>query len=295
MKKTKLNPITAFDVFIYASILLFTFVCVLPFLLIIFVSFTEESAIIKNGYSFFPEAFSLKAYEMVFKNGKAIFRSYGISILITVIGTLAAVCITGMAAFTLSNKSVKCRKGLSFFFFFTMIFNAGIVPWYMVCRSLNLIDNLAALIVPGLLFNAFNLFLVRNFMNGIPDSLMESAKLDGANEIIIAFKIYFPLSIPVLAAVTLFYALGYWNDWWNAIMLVDNNKLFPLQYFLFKLQSEIKMLKDLQMQSASAGASLPTESVKMATVVITIGPIIFLYPFLQKYFVKGLVIGGVKG
>ena len=156
-------------------------------------------------------------------------------------------------------------------------------------------DNLASLIVPGLMFNAFNLFLVRNFMNGIPDSLLESAKLDGANEIVIAFRIYFPLSIPVLAAVTLFYALGYWNDWWNAIMLIDNNKLYPLQYFLFKLQSEIKMLRDLQMQSASAGVTLPSESVKMATVIVTIGPIIFLYPFLQKYFVKGLVIGGVKG
>ena len=294
-RRQKLQRFTPLDFVIYVSILIFSLFCVLPFFLILIVSFTDEASIVKNGYSFFPETFSLKAYTMVFKNGGAIFQSYGISILITVVGTVLAVCITSMAAFTLANKSVQCRKGLSFFFFFTMIFTAGIVPWYMVCRTLGLVDNLASLIVPGLMFNAFNLFLVRNFMNGIPDSLLESAKLDGANEIVIAFRIYFPLSIPVLAAVTLFYALGYWNDWWNAIMLIDNNKLYPLQYFLFKLQSEIKMLRDLQMQSASAGVTLPSESVKMATVIVTIGPIIFLYPFLQKYFVKGLVIGGVKG
>jgi putative aldouronate transport system permease protein len=203
--------------------------------------------------------------------------------------------VTGMAAYSLANKRVVFRDRIALFFFFTMIFSGGIVPWYIMCTKLGLRNNIFALIVPGLLFNPFNLFLVRNFMRGIPDSLMESAKIDGAGDATIAFKIYFPLSLPVLAAVALFYALGYWNDWWNAIMLVDNKNLYPLQYMLFKLQSEAQMLKDLQFRGSSSNIKLPTESLKMSTVVVTIGPIVFLYPFLQRYFVKGLIIGSVKG
>ncbi|MDR1539950.1 MAG: carbohydrate ABC transporter permease [Clostridiales bacterium] len=279
-----------------SGLLIFSLFCVLPMVLIFCVSLTSESSIIKNGYSFLPEVWSVEAYKLVFRNGLSILRSYGVSILITAAGTAAAVLVTALGAFTLSNKSVKYRNHLAFFFFFTMLFNAGIVPWYMVCRFLGLQNNILALIVPSLMFSPFNLFLVRNFMAGLPDSLAESAKLDGANEAVIAFRISFPLSMPVLAAVALFYALAYWNDWWNAIMLVDNKNFYPLQYMLFRMQSEIQMIRDLQMHSASSSsANLPAESVKMATVILTVGPIIFLYPFLQKYFVKGLVVGGVKG
>jgi putative aldouronate transport system permease protein len=157
-----------------------------------------------------------------------------------------------------------------------------------------LTNNIWALLIPNLLFSAFNLFLVRNFMSGLPSALMESAKIDGANDITIAFRIVFPLCKPVLATVALFYGLAYWNDWWNAIMLVDNAKLYPVQYLLFKLQSDIRMLNEIQ--GANMGAtSPPAESVKMATAVVTIGPIVLMYPFLQRYFIKGLVIGSVKG
>lgn len=296
MRKSRLNRITWFDIMIYGVIGIFALFCLLPMLLLLMVSFTDEAAIMRNGYQFIPETFSLDAYRMIFRNGTTVARSYGISVLITVVGTVVAVLTTAMGAFTLANKGVRYRNKLSFYFYFTMLFNAGLVPWFMMCRATGLYNNIFALIVPNLIFSPFNLFLVRNYMLGIPDSFMESAKIDGANEVVIAFKIYFPLSIPVLAAVTLFYALGYWNDWWNAIMLVDNKNLYPLQYLLFKLQSEIQMLRDLQMMSAG-GTSVrpPSESVKMATVILTIGPIVFLYPFLQKYFVKGLVIGGVKG
>ena len=280
---------------IYLIITSFSVLCIIPLLLVIIVSFSSESSIKKFGYSLFPHGLSLSAYQMIFSSGASLANSYMISVTITVVGTLLAVTITAMAAFTLSNRQVRYRNKLALYFFFTMIFNGGIVPWYIVCSKLGLHNNIFALIIPSLVFSPFNMFLVRNFMKGIPDSLMESAKIDGAGDIVIAFRIYFPLCIPVLAAVGLFYGLAYWNDWWNSIMLVESTNLFPLQYLLFKMQSELQMLRDLKIYSANSGIEQPTESFKMATVIITIGPIVFLYPFLQKYFVKGLIIGSVKG
>jgi putative aldouronate transport system permease protein len=177
-----------------------------------------------------------------------------------------------------------------------MVFSGGLVPWYLMCRNLGLMNNVFALVVPTLLFSPFNLFLVRNFMNGIPDSLYESAIIDGAKDHVILSKIYAPLCTPVLATIVLFTGLAYWNDWFNAIMLVDNSRLYPLQYLLFKLQSDINALKTLQgLGVAASSRDLPSEGLKMATAVMTTGPIIILYPFLQKYFVKGLIIGAVKG
>jgi putative aldouronate transport system permease protein len=178
-----------------------------------------------------------------------------------------------------------------------MVFNAGIVPWYLISVRLGLRNNIMALIVPSLLFNPFNMFLTKNFMQGIPESLRESALIDGANDIQIAVKIYMPLCVPIIATIALFYGLAYWNDFFNALMLVDNQELYPLQTMLVRLRSQIQMLRDLQnvMGSAVAGYMPPAESVKMATALITIGPIVFLYPYLQKYFISGLTIGSVKG
>jgi putative aldouronate transport system permease protein len=277
-------------------IVLFAVLCVIPMVLTLAVSFTDEDAIVRNGYSFFPEAWSLYAYRLIFRAGSSVLRSYALSLFITAAGTGFAVLITAMAAYTLSNKNVRCRNGLSLFIYVTMVFSAGIVPWYFICRALGLRDSIMALIVPSLLFNPFNLFLVRNYMAGIPDSLRESATMDGASDLVTAFQIYFPLSIPVLATVALFYGLGYWNDWWNAIMLVDDKRLYPLQFLLLQLRSQISMIRDLQLGSSGASAATPpAESMKMATAVVTIGPIVLLYPFLQRYFVKGLVVGSVKG
>ncbi|MDI6619090.1 MAG: carbohydrate ABC transporter permease [Clostridiales bacterium] len=222
-------------------------------------------------------------------------RGYVISIFITVVGTLLAIVITGSAAYTMANKNVKYRNALAMFFFIPMVFSSGIVPWYLICTTLHLRNNIWSLLVPNLLFNPFNLFLTRNFISGIPDSMRESATIDGANDIIIAFKIYFPLCVPVLATIGLFYGLGYWNDWWNAIMLVDNKNLYPVQYLLLQLKSQISMLRDLQFLSGTGSVTPPSESLKMATAIVTIGPIVLLYPFLQRYYVKGLIIGSVKG
>ncbi|WP_168123677.1 carbohydrate ABC transporter permease [Paenibacillus sp. HB172176] len=280
---------------LYTLITIYSAICLLPMLLVLMVSITDEDAVLKNGYSLFPEKLSLYAYKLIFTGGSQVMQSYSISIFVTVTGTLLAVLVTTMAGYTLANKNVKYRNMLALYFFITMIFSAGIVPWYLMNRSLGLTDNILALIIPSLLFSPFNLFLVRNFMNGVPDSLRESATIDGANDITIAFRIYLPLCLPVLATIALFYGLDYWNNWWNAIMLIDSKDLYPLPFMLLQLQSEISMLNEMTMLAGTSDMTLPSESVKMATAIVTIGPIVFLYPYLQKYFVKGLVIGSVKG
>ena len=279
----------------YVCVAVYSALCLLPMLLVLMISITDEDAILRNGYSLFPEKFSLYAYQVIFTGGSQVMRSYLISIFVTLAGTVAAVQITAMAGYTLANKSVRYRNGLALYFFITMIFSAGIVPWYLMNRSMGLTNNILALIIPSLLFSPFNLFLVRNFMGGVPDSLRESATIDGANDLAIAFRIYFPLSTPVLATIALFYGLDYWNNWWNAIMLIDDKSLYPLQFMLLRLKSEISMLNEMTMLAGADDVTLPAESVKMATAVVTIGPIVFFYPYLQKYFVKGLVIGSVKG
>jgi len=285
---------TPWDVPIYLFLVVFSVFCAVPMLLIVMVSVTDEASIIKFGYSLIPADFSVEAYKIVFRRGSSVLRSYTVTGFVTVVGTLLAVSITAMAAYTLANKHVKYRNGMAMFVFITMLFHSGLVPWYVMCRNLGLTDNVLALIIPSLLFNPFNLFLVRNFMKGIPDSLMDSAKIDGASDFRIAFAIFFPLSTPVLAAVSLFYALGYWNDWFNAIMLVDDKRLYPLQYLLLKLR-ELQTLAELQMAGMGSDFTVPGESLKMATAIVTIGPIVFFYPFLQRYFVKGLIIGSIKG
>ncbi|QMV44750.1 carbohydrate ABC transporter permease [Cohnella cholangitidis] len=284
-----------FDLANKTFIAILSFVCTLPLLLVLIVSITDERSIQSQGYSFFPKELSFDAYRLLFSGNSPLLQSYMISITVTALGTSLAVIITSMAGFTLAARHVRYRNGLAMFFFVTMVFNTGLVPWYMMSTKLGLQNNIWALIIPSLIFNPFNLFLVRNYMKQIPDTLVEAAKIDGANDAFIAFKIFFPLSLPVLATITLFYGIGYWNNWFNAIMLVDRPNLYPLQYLLFKLNSEISMIQQMQSTSNSMSTShLPTESIKMATAIVTIGPIVLFYPFLQRYFIRGLLIGSVK-
>jgi len=290
--KQRLN---GYDAFIYGFTLLFALFCVMPMVLVVIVSFTDEMMVARNGYTFWPEKWSLDAYKLVFRSVDVMLRSYAITIFVTVVGTLCALVITAGAGYALSNPHCALRNTLSLYFYFTMLFSGGVVPWFIICRQLGLVNNIGALIVPSLMFNPFNMFLTRNYMAGLPPSLRESAMIDGASELTTAARIIIPLSTPVLAAVTLFYAIGYWNDWWNAIMLVENSKLFTLQYMLFKLQSEVSMLSQMQHVSSANASQLPSETLKMATAFATAVPILFLYPFLQKYFVRGLVMGAVKG
>lgn len=269
----------------------YTLACLLPMLLVVIVSFTDENAIIKNGYSFFPESFSLDGYRALLSNDM-FFSSIMVSLFVTVVGTILAVVITGMAAYGLAHPMVKYRAQMSMFFYITMVFHAGMVPWYLVCNKIGLTENVFALLIPRLMFTTFNLFLIRNYMNGIDRAIMESAIIDGASDIRIAFSIYFPLALPVFATVGLFYSIDYWNDWYNAVMLVPFiERLYPVQYLLFKIQNEMALLDSIEGSSTIP----PSESFKMATVVITIGPVVLFYPYLQRYFVKGITVGAVKG
>jgi len=284
-----------FDTINKTFITILAFICTLPLLLVLIVSITDERSIQSKGYSFFPNQWSFDAYQLLFSGGSPLLQSYLISLTVTAVGTFLAVMITSMAGYTLAARHVRYRNGLAMFFFVTMVFNTGLVPWYMISTKLGLQNNIWALIIPSLVFNPFNLFLVRNYMKQIPESLIEAAKIDGANDAFIAFKIFFPLSLPVIATITLFYGIGYWNNWFNAIMLVDKPNLYPLQYLLFKLNSEISMIQQMQSSLSSMTTSqLPSESIKMATAIVTIGPIVLFYPFLQRYFIKGLLIGSVK-
>ena len=279
---------------VYIVVAVFALACLLPFLLVIIVSFTEEKSITLNGYSFFPEVWSAAAYRMLFSPRSSVPKAYQVTTFATVVGTLIATLITFGAGYTLANKQCRYRNGLSLYFYITMVFSAGLVPWYMISKMIGCYDNIWALIVPSLMFSPFNMFLVRNFVREIPDALNESARMDGAGEVRIAFTIYLPLCTPVLATIALFYAIGYWNNYFNSVMLINNEDYYSLQMLLFKIQAEITALSKI-----SAGAQVtsapPKESFKMATSVITMGPIILLYPFLQKYFIKGMVIGAVKG
>lgn len=293
MAMKKIKP---FDLANYTFIALFSVLCILPMLLVLMVSLTDEASIKQFGYQLIPDKFSFDAYKLLLFGNTPLYRSYMISIFITVVGTTAAVLMTGMAGYTLSAKHVKYRNQLAIFFFITMVFNTGLVPWYLINLQLGLKNTIFALIIPSLIFNPFNLFLVRNYMSQIPVSLTEAAKIDGASDFYIAFRIYFPLCMPVLATITLFYGIGYWNNWFNAIMLVDDQQLYPLQYLLFKLNSEINMIQQMQSSGVLSGTgTMPQESVKMATAILTIGPVVLFYPFLQRYFIKGLLIGSVKG
>jgi putative aldouronate transport system permease protein len=291
------KPDAGLNIVTYVVVALFALLCIAPMILALMVSISTEQSIVKNGYSFWPESFSFQAYRMIFSSGSQVMRSYGVSIAVTAVGTALAVIITCFASYSLSTRNNKYMNRMGLFFFITMIFGAGIVPWYLISTRLGLRNNFMALVIPSLLFSPFNMFLTKNFMQGIPESLRESAVIDGANDIHVAVKIYMPLCVPIIATIALFYGLAYWNDYWNAIMLVEDKNLYPLQYMLLRLKSQIQMLRDLQniMGSAAASQTPPSESIKMATALVTIGPIVLLYPYLQKYFVSGLTIGSIKG
>ncbi|MDR1262693.1 MAG: carbohydrate ABC transporter permease [Oscillospiraceae bacterium] len=275
-----------------AVVSLIAIFCLTPMLMVLMTSFATERAITVNGYTLWPAEWSGEAYRRMFNSVSKVPKAYWVTIRSTLAGTLAAVVMSYCAGYTLSCPQCKFRNGLALYFYITMIFSAGLVPWYMVNRALGLTDNIWALIVPSLMFSPFNMYLVRNFLRGVPDSLRESGLIDGAGEARIAFTIYLPLATPVLATITLFYAISYWNNYFNAVMLVNKADYYPLQMLLFNIQSELSMISNMM-----TGVSLtpPKESFKMATSIITIGPIILVYPFLQRYFIKGMVVGAVKG
>lgn len=276
---------------------IFALICLIPFYLIIIASFTDENYMIRNGYPLILKIrnFSLQAYQLCLKNPETIIRAYGVTIASTLIGTTIAVFLATMTGYVLSRRDFPWRNQFSFFFFFTTLFSGGLVPWYLLCvRYLHLKNTFWGLILP-LLFSVWNMIIAKSFMMGIPASISESAKIDGANDMVIFLKLILPLSKPLIATLGLFSALSYWNDWYNCMLFISDENLFTLQYYLQRMLGSAEAMRIVAEKSGMAMESVPLESMQMAMTVIATGPIVLLYPFVQRYFVKGLTIGAVKG
>jgi putative aldouronate transport system permease protein len=296
MRRSKLLSDRLVTTFAYVFIGLFGIMCLYPLLLTLSVSLSSESEIVRKGYSVVPRDFTLNTYVYIFANsGKRILRSYGVTIFITLAGTLGAMLVTSMAAFAISIKSLRYRNVIAFLCNFTIVFSAGLIPWYVVCVNYyGLKNNILALILPSI-FSVWNMFLMRTYFSAISPSLYEAAKIDGASYFRIYWRIAVPLSKTAMLTVGLMYALQYWNDWWYALIFINNKELFPLQYYLYTILSNVNAISSGRIPSgAAAGITLPAETVKMAVTIITIGPVIFLYPFIQKYFVQGIMTGAIK-
>ncbi len=273
---------------------------VLPFLLLFLSSITDESTLIINGYSFFPKKFSLDAYKYIFRSGASLVRALGISLLITAAGTAGSLLITPMLAYPLSRSEFKYRGLVTFLIFFTMLFNGGMVSSYVMwTRYLNVKNTIWALLLPNLLMSGFNVILVKNFfVSNIPGELIESARIDGAGENKIYFSIVLPLAKAIMATIGLFTAIGYWNDWTNGLYYITKRTdLFSLQNYLNRILQDIQYLSSAANKASTytTNMTMPTTSVRMALAVVGVIPIMALYPFFQKYFVKGIIIGAVKG
>ncbi|MCR6514788.1 carbohydrate ABC transporter permease [Clostridium sp. LY3-2] len=273
--------------------------CILPFIFVLIISLTSEQSLRLNGYRFWPDEWSLEAYRYIFTSGDQILRSYGITITVTILGTLIGLAIMTTYAYALSRKTFAYRKFFTKLIFIPMLFSGGMVASYMVVtRFLDLKNTIWALIIP-ICVSSFNIIILRTFFKTtVPDSIVESAKIDGASELKLFLKIIRPISLPAIATIALFLTLGYWNDWFNAMLYIDKDSLIPLQYLLIRIETSMEFLvnnaSSLGSSAAEAASKLPTETAKMAIVVITTLPIIFAYPFFQKYFVSGLTVGAVK-
>lgn len=270
--------------------------CVVPFLQIISSSLTDEPAIIREGYKLWPADFSVEAYKTLFRYPDQIFQAYLVTLSVTAAGTLAGLLFTSMTGYALSRKDFKWRNHFAFYFFFTTLFSGGLVPWYLlIVNVLALKDTWFVLVLPMLL-NVFYIIVMKTFMSGIPEAVVESAKIDGAGDFRIYWQLILPLSKPALATIGLFIALAYWNDWYNALLFVSNDKLLPLQYYLYRMLGNMEGMRRAMLGAGIAiPAQFPAESLKMAMTVVATGPILLAYPFIQRFFVQGLTLGAVKG
>lgn len=274
--------------------------CVIPLIFVIIISFTDKTSIAAIGYSFFPQKWSLSAYEMLWESRNSIFRAFGVSIFVTVVGTVLGLFLNATIGYVLSRRSFKFRKLYTWLVFIPMIFNGGMVSSYLIyTQLLGLRNNILVLILP-LAVSSFNVIILRTFFQTtVPDSLIESGKIDGASQLRIFFQIVLPISLPALATIGLFLCFGYWNDWWNAFMYIDDSALFPLQFVLINIERTMEFFTQsaafIGYEAYQLAALLPQDGMKMALVVVIVLPIACAYPFFQKYFVSGLTVGAVKG
>lgn len=294
------NDVIALNIIAYTFTGLLALVCLIPFLMIIAGSFSSETEITANGFSLLPQAFSLEAYKTVFRDPIVVIRAYATTIGLTAVGTMIGLLIQTMTAYVLARKDFEWRNAFSFFFYFTTLFSGGLVPTYVLyTQTLKLRNSYFALLLP-LVFSVYNLLVMKSYITSIPDSLVDAAKIDGCGEIRTLFQVVLPLIQPALATVGLFIALAYWNDWYNAMLYINDDKMYPLQYFLYQQVNNIEAYKKLIANNAISSSvvsslSLPTQTLKMALTIVVTGPIILAFPIVQKYFVQGITIGAVKG
>ena len=288
----------AFRIFSNVLMILIGICSIAPFLLLIMSSVTDEQSLVSNGYSFFPKEYSLYAYKYLLADSTSMVRAYGISILVTAVGTVANLLLITLYAYPLSRKDLPGRNIFAFYLFFTMLFSGGLVPSYIMwSRTFHINNTIFALIVPNLMLGAFNVIMMRTyFTTNIPDAVIEAARIDGAGEIRILYRIVLPMAMPIMATIGLLVGLAYWNDWQNGLYYLTDDRLFSVQVLLMDIQRNIDSLRRSASQGASVSlANLPSTGVRMAITVLGILPIMIVYPFVQKYFVKGIAIGAVKG
>lgn len=290
-----------FQILSHVVLIFFSLLAVLPMILMLTSSFTDNDVLIAEGYSYFPSKWSAYAYEYIFSTGNSVMRAYLVSIILTMIGTSLALAITTLLAYALSKKDLPGKGILTFLVVFSMLFNGGLVPTYIVYTKIFHLNNTFwALLIPGLLMNGFNVMLMKSyFCSSIPDEILDAAYIDGANEVKTFSKIVIPLSKPILATIALFAGIAYWNDWMNGyIYVTKRTELYSVQNLLNRMMQNIQFLSQSSsnVQNANVGlSSIPLASVRMAMATVGILPIIIVYPFVQKYFVKGITLGGVKG
>ena len=288
-----------FQIFAHILMIILCICCLFPFVLLIVSSFADEHVLIREGYSVIPKSFSLAAYEYIFRNAATIFRAYGTTVFVTVVGTVANIVLTTLLAYPLSRKDLPHRNVWSFLVFFTMLFNGGLVPSYIMWTQYFHIKNTyAALIIPALMMGAFYVIMMRtNLSQNIPEEVLEAARIDGAGEWRILRRIVLPMSLPIIATLMLLVGLAYWNDWMNGLYYLTKTKFYTIQVLLNAMLQDLQVL----LSSSSSAASnvdmsaMPSTSIKMAIAVVGAIPVLCVYPFFQKYFVKGITIGAVKG
>lgn len=300
MKVTTIKDERRFRIFSLAVMAVIAILCIIPFILMLSSSFMSESEIALRGYSFLPKELCLDAYDYLWKKRYTIGACYGLSIFVTVFGTLANLAITALCAYPLSRQDFKYRNLFAFLIFFTLLFNGGMTASYIVwTRIFNIKNTIWALLLPNALVNAMNILIVRNYyVSNIPYSLIEAAKMDGASEMRVFVQIVCPLSVPVFATVGLFASINYWNNWINGMYYITDSKLYTITIYLNKILTDLSALRGGSMmaeQALLANTSMPASSVRMAVPIIAVLPILLIYPFVQKQLIKGLVVGAVKG
>ena len=280
----------------HAVLILLTLAAIVPFVLLIIASFTDNNVAITEGFSFFPSKWSTDAYQYIVNEKDTMLRAYGITIVVTLIGTTLGLLISVMLAYSLANSDLPGRNFMTFFVTLTMLFNGGLGPTYLIYTNVfHIKDTLAALIVPNLLMNGFNVILIRNyFATGVPTVLYEAARIDGASEFYIFYRIALPLSKPILATVGLLMGIAYWNDWQNGLYYLNDTSLYSIQNILNRINENISFLASNSTSGVKI-SDLPTSTIRMAIAVIGILPIVCIYPFFQEYFVRGIAVGAVKG